>query len=128
MKTIDMNNHNFNKQNLVTTNKGDLYKCTICGCEGYRHSLAPTITVTDLMANKAMKCTFKPQNNNIGIKRPKLVLTKSVPVEGGVDEGIHEVVPCPVEYKDRYINDIWVLSNNNIPVRVLPHEIIDMEY
>lgn len=127
MESISMNTHDFHKQNLVTEKGGyDMYKCNSCGCEGKRNGLNDTILVTDAMGAKAAKCTFKPES--IIEKRPKLVLTVRVPVEGGVDEGLHEVVDCPDEYKDKYLNDVWVLSNKGVPVRIMPREIIDREF
>lgn len=136
-----MTNHDFHKLNLVTTSKGDLYECTVCKASGYRMGFNESILLTDKMFNVAEKCSFKNGIFKIGelanrviekvsneIKRPKKVLTYSIPVEGGVDEGIHDVVPCPPEYLEKYSNDIWILSEKGVPVRVMPHEIVDREF
>lgn len=127
MQSISMFDHDFQKTNLVTQKGGhDTYKCSICGCEGKRHSLDHYISVTEAMAAKAEKCSYKPVK--AAVKRPKLVLTKRIPVEGGVSEGLHEVVECPAEYKSKYESDVWILAKSGVPVRVLPNEIIDSEY
>ena len=111
--------HDFDKQNLVTTNKGDLYKCSICGATGYRRSLAEVITVSETEFKKALKCTKTKNNTSLSFSK---VTTKDMPYIG-LEEGIHKIVECPVEYKDKFNNDVWVFSKKrNEPVRLLPHE------
>lgn len=142
-----MTGHDFHKQNLVTTPKGDLYECTVCKASGYRMGFTERILLSDKMAVKAEQCsteTFekisvadnltKMASRPKTSLRPKLVLTKKLPVgAGGVEEGLHKVVECPTEYQDRFATDVWVMSkgtetDKSEPVRVLSHEIIDREF
>lgn len=127
MRSIDMNSHDFRKQNLVTQKKGDFYKCSVCGCEGWRQSLSNELTVTEEMYKIASKCQFKPPQDERKSYRPKNVLLKTMAYVGIVG-GVHPVIDCPEEYKNIFSADVWVWSDSrNEAVRILPHEIIDSE-
>jgi hypothetical protein len=121
MKTISMDNHDMVKQNLVTTKQGDSYRCLVCGVEGWRQNVSPIITITEAAFLVAEKCTF------LSSKPPKeLPAEVKVRVDMpnfGIEAGIHKVVPCPDEYKNRYADDVWVWSEGRKePVRLLPGE------
>jgi len=126
MQIVNMKEHDFKKQNLFTQKKGDFYKCAICGCEGWRQTVGGYITVTEAEFKKAASCTFEPPREEI--KRPKKVLLETM-LNIGITEGIHDVVECPDEYKDRFENDIWVYSAiRKEAVRILTNEIIEKEF
>ena len=121
MKTVKIDNHDFNKVNLVTTKKGDLYRCSSCGVSGYRVGLEPIIRLTDSDFKKSMKCKLSISAIDDTPNRPKEVLTNDLPYLG-IEYGIHKVVDCPkthIEFK----NDVWVFSKSrNEEVRLFSHE------
>lgn len=60
MKVVSMDDHNFEKQNLVTTSKGyDHYKCSVCGCIGKRMGLTGNVQVSEAMFKIAKTCSHK---------------------------------------------------------------------
>jgi len=115
-KYIDMySNHDFEKVNPVTTDKGtDIYRCTLCGLQGTRVGLEGFIAVT-----KDIPCK--------GRKKPVVIKVKITHFTGGnyglEDDSEHLTVPCPDPHKPQYENDVWVQSPiTNAPVRLLPYE------
>lgn len=124
MKTVSMMSHDFQKQNLVTTSKGDLYKCSVCEASGYRDGLAPSIILTESEFVKASKCSFVPKTSG---NRPKKVLLDNMP-QFGFFYGIYDVVDCPEECADKYSDDVWVYSNfRGEPVRLFSSEYLIIE-
>ena len=126
MKIISLDSkHRFTKQNLVTVlGKGDKYKCSVCGAEGWRRGFHGSITVTESQYKKSLKCSVpnrlvrtKFQFNSIEVMIDKDITTM------GVVCGIHKTIPCPKEYVEKFVNDIWVYSSGRKgPVRLLPNE------
>lgn len=123
MQTIDIEDHDFRKVNLVSLkNGGDTYRCALCGCEGWRRPFTRQIEVSEQQFKKGLKCSHvKPQ-------APVKEKTKSVVLEQmrfvGIEAGTHEVVECPDEYKSKNYDGVWVYSESRKePVRILPHEI-----
>lgn len=111
-----MLHHDFQKQNLVTTPKGDLYKCSECKAQGYRAGLSPFIILSESEFKKSLKC--EPEKTEL----PKEVSVKDMPYVGIV-AGTHKVVKCPEGYTDKYADDVWVFSESRgEAVRLLPHE------
>lgn len=128
MRPVSFSNHNFEKQNLVTTTKGDFYKCSVCGASGYRAGLQAVIMLNQAQFKVAAKCTFKASEDTTPtVKLPKRVLLPTMK-NIGIIEGVHDVVQCPSEYA-RFKNDVWVYSESRKEaVRVLPYEIIEKEF
>ncbi len=120
MKSVNMDSHDFQKQNLITIKgKGDLYKCSVCGAEGYRPTIHSNVILSESEYKKASKCLFAAANKP---SRPKQVLTGDLP-NMGVKYGIHDVVACPDEYKNKYESDVWVFSEGRQePVRLFSDE------
>lgn len=127
MKTVSMESHDFNKVNLVTLKSGgDQYQCTVCGCKGIRKDITPTVTLTELEYKKSTKCSYY-QLEVHKRKRPNKVLIDDIGTVASC--GIYDVVDCPVEHRDKYANDVWIISDTrHEPVRILPNEIVDVEY
>lgn len=116
---VEMGTHKFEKSNLVTQKKGDFYKCK-CGVEGWRAGLEPYIIVKK---NKA--CTELAQ---IALpERVRLVnFTGCIGKMANGDE--YDVVPCPVEFRDKYLNSVWVdVPSQGEPVRLLSTEWREVE-
>ena len=123
MKTISMDAHDMSKQNLVTTSRGDFYKCSVCGVAGFRTSVAPLITVTEEQFKVAQKCTFVTSNKQPNSLRPSEVKVLRILDQFGIEPGVHKVVDCPASYAERYANDIWIWSEKrNEAIRLLPEE------
>jgi len=78
MKVVSMEDHDFHKVNLVTQTKGDYYKCSVCGCEGWRNGLSGSILVTDARYKKSKSCTFLLAKENSEPKKSVLVFTKEL--------------------------------------------------
>lgn len=125
MKTVSMNDHDMEKQNLVTTSRGDFYKCKVCGTAGFRTNVSPIILVTEAQFKISQKCTF--------IKKVAVTTTPgTLPTEVhvlqyldqfGIEVGVHKVVPCPAEYQDRFGDQVWVWSEKRKEaVRLLEEE------
>lgn len=116
-------NHDFHKTNLVTQRSKigtfDTYKCSHCGLEGKRYGLSEMLTV-----RKAKVCTNKlvaPQSENLGQVRITKVQSPGFGLE---DLSVHDRVPCPKEYLNKYADDVWVMS----PTRKEPVRLISSEY
>ncbi len=59
MQVLNMKDHDFCKTNLVTQAKGDHYRCSVCGAQGWRQGFSGTILVNDAEFRISKKCTFK---------------------------------------------------------------------
>lgn len=113
---VSMNDHDFEKQNLVTQKGGyDVYKCTSCGLLGKRTSIDDTIVCR---SNK--KC-----NRPAPATPKKVVITDNYVIRNfGFEAGVeYETTNCPDEYKGKYDNDVWVYSERRKePIRLISHE------
>ncbi|MEY4934391.1 MAG: hypothetical protein RIS64_750, partial [Bacteroidota bacterium] len=113
---VHMSKHRFDKVNLITTKKGDEYKCKDCGCNGFRDGLRPFI-----MVKKGKDMSFCPKAQ---YNRPVTVqLNESVCIQFGFEMNkIYTVVDSP---DPKYKNDVWVFSEQrNEPVRLLDGEFL----
>ena len=120
MKTVvQMEGHDFQKKNLVTTSKGDLYECSVCRATGYRNGLLGEILLTSPEFKKSQTCTFV--RKRITHRAATQLLVYDNP-QFGLVEGFMDTVPCPKEFQ-KYSNDIWVYSVlRKEPVRLLSGE------
>lgn len=115
-------NHDFYKSNLVTqrgkSGTFDVFKCSHCGLEGKRYGLTDMLSV-----RKAKICTKKPVAPQSG-KLGQVRITRVQSAGFGLDNlSVHDRVPCPKEYIDRYADDVWVMSpTRNEPVRLFSSE------
>ena len=117
MEQVHITSHDFEKTNLFTKRmKGGLFDehtCKTCGLSGRRYGFSSYIEV-----RKAKKCTRKKE-------RPTMVELRDVDLEQfGFKPGEkHRVVECPIEYKDRFSDAIWIYSEKRKePVRILEGE------
>lgn len=115
--------HKFDKVNLVTQrNKNgyfDEYKCEYCGLKGKRYRIDSEV----LQVRKAKVCTHKAEiveQVNLG----KALIIHDHPSVFGFEKGkTYERVPCPVEFLEKYSDDIWIYSEKRKEaVRLLDHE------
>lgn len=128
MKSIPMNEHLFEKINLVSLKDGsDDYKCLVCGCKGNRKAFTEFVTVSEEQAKIAAKCKCE-KSDPTPVRRPKKVLLDKMLHIGIPEDGVYEVIEAPAHYL-KYANDVWVMSpTRKEAVRILPNEIIDKEY
>ena len=125
METISLRDphHKFGKVNLFTqrNKKGsfDEYKCEYCGLKGKRYGIGSEV----LQVRKAKVCTHKAEpveQVNLG----KALITHDHPSMFGFEKGKeYDRVSCPVEFLEKYSDDIWLYSEERKEaVRMLDHE------
>ncbi len=117
MKIVKMRKiHEFEKTNLVTTPKGDKYKCKKCGIEGWREGLTDDIKIT--------KGTEKLINECKGyvFKSIKIKLTKVLPIKEKTEIG---QIFNTIEPSDKKF-----LNKEGVCIKIVKEEVrvLDKEY
>jgi len=117
--TIEWEDHDFEKTNLVTDSGGyDWYKCKKCGLVAWRHGLGPIKT---WMSSNPTPCQKRVESGEI--KKVKII-DHYPDSEFGLKYGeVYETCKCPESESHKYGNAVWVFSpKRNEPVRLLSRE------
>jgi len=119
--------HSFHKKNLVTTSKGDIYRCDLCHIEGIRQGLSDRIFVV-APQKKIEQCVGQlAEVPTMKFVSQRIAMIQTV-IAGGAENlrkgSIHRTLPCPKAERMKYGNGIWVLGihKGKIVGRVLLHE------
>jgi hypothetical protein len=127
MKIVEIKEHSFKKTNLTTVKGGgDKYRCSVCGCEGYRPAFTEIVQLTEKEYLKAKKCAYVSESQ----VRPRPSKVEIYEVPGiCLNAGRYDVVPCPDEYKQKFEKDVWVFHpDRKEAVRILDGEILEKFY